>query len=28
VDPREVEAIDGAGYDDEDPMHTEEEEDE
>jgi alpha-aminoadipate/glutamate carrier protein LysW len=28
VDPLEVAAIDVAGYDDEDPMHTEEEEDE
>ena len=28
VDPLEVAAIDVGGYDDEDPMHTEEEEDE
>jgi alpha-aminoadipate/glutamate carrier protein LysW len=28
VDPLEVAAVDVAGYDDEDPMHTEEEEDE
>ncbi len=28
VDPLEVAAIDVAGYDDEDPMHTDDEEDE
>ena len=28
VDPLEVAAVDVAGYDDEDPMHTDEEEDE
>jgi alpha-aminoadipate carrier protein LysW len=28
VDPLEVAAVDVAGYDDEDPMHAEEEEDE